>query len=121
MPKTAPGVYADKHGSWYYKLEVGQDPLTGKRIQFTRRGFATATEATNARRDHLGKIRSGAVRATGPSSMTVAELISPSIFWRCISTGSTRTAIGPRRRATTTATTRTSMCFRTSASGKYGR
>jgi hypothetical protein len=46
MPKQA-GVYQD---GWYFKATLGTDPLTGKRVQITRRGFASAFEAQKARR-----------------------------------------------------------------------
>jgi hypothetical protein len=26
------GVYPDKRGQWYFKVAVGRDPLTGKRL-----------------------------------------------------------------------------------------
>ncbi len=45
MPARPPGVYQDARGKWYFKVTVGQDPLTGKRDQVTRRGFATMAEA----------------------------------------------------------------------------
>jgi predicted DNA-binding transcriptional regulator AlpA len=46
------GVYADAKGRWYFKATVGRDPLTGKRLQVTKRGFRTAAEADRARK-HL--------------------------------------------------------------------
>ena len=49
MPKQA-GVYQDSKGGWYFKATLGTDPLTGKRVQITRRGFASAFEAQKARR-----------------------------------------------------------------------
>lgn len=52
MPKIH-GVYKDSAGRWYYKVTLGRDPLTGKRVQVTKRGFATATDAGNARRRFL--------------------------------------------------------------------
>ena len=45
MPARPQGVYQDKRGKWYFKVTVGRDPLTGKRDQITRRGFATMAEA----------------------------------------------------------------------------
>ena len=45
MPARPRGVYQDSRGKWYFKVTVGQDPLTGKRDQVTRRGFATMAEA----------------------------------------------------------------------------
>ena len=49
MPKQS-GVYQDGKGGWYFKATLGTDPLTGKRVQITRRGFASAFEAQKARR-----------------------------------------------------------------------
>jgi hypothetical protein len=49
------GVYPDGRGGWYFKVSLGRDPLTGRRIQLTRRGFRTAAEAGRARRDVSGK------------------------------------------------------------------
>jgi Arm DNA-binding domain len=47
MPRFK-GVYRDVNG-WYFKARTSKDPLTGKWTQVTRRGFATATEASIAR------------------------------------------------------------------------
>jgi Arm DNA-binding domain len=49
MPKQA-GVYQDGRGGWYFKATLGTDSLTGRRVQITRRGFASAFEAQKARR-----------------------------------------------------------------------
>ena len=56
MPKTQ-GVYRAPNGSWYFKATLGRDPLTGKRVQVTKRGFATATEAARSRREMLDGTR----------------------------------------------------------------
>ena len=74
MPAKPQGVYEDGRGRWYFKVTLGRDPLTGKRIQITQRGFRTAAEAGRARRDALAKIDTGQVR---PSSnlLTVNELL----------------------------------------------
>jgi hypothetical protein len=74
MPAKPQGVYEDGHGRWYFKVTLGRDPLTGKRVQITQRGFRTAAEAGRARRDALAKIDTGQVR---PSSnlLTVNELL----------------------------------------------
>ena len=50
---------------WYFKVTLGRDPLTAKRVQITKRGFRTAAEASRARRDVLTKVDTGQVR---PSS-----------------------------------------------------
>jgi site-specific recombinase XerD len=49
VPKFA-GVYEDAKGRWYFKVSLGCDPLTGRRVQVTKRGFGTALEASRARR-----------------------------------------------------------------------
>ena len=53
MPAKPQGVYSDGHGGWYVKVNIGQDNLTGRRVQVTRRGFQTAADAGRARRDLL--------------------------------------------------------------------
>ena len=52
MPKYD-GVYQDGKGRWYFKVWLGRDPLTGRQVQITKRGFASATEAARARRKAL--------------------------------------------------------------------
>jgi integrase len=53
---------------------LGHDPLTGRRVQVTRRGFRTATEAGRARREIVGRVDAGLIR---PSSavLTINELL----------------------------------------------
>lgn len=74
MPARPQGVYQDGRNGWYFKVTLGRDPLTGKRVQITQRGFRTAAEAGRARREVLAKIDTGQVR---PSSklLTVNELL----------------------------------------------
>ena len=74
MPAKPVGVYGDSRNGWYFKVTLGRDPLTGRRLQVTRRGFRTATEAARARRDLIARVDVGAVR---PSStvLTVNELL----------------------------------------------
>lgn len=50
MPKKSPGVYQADNGTWYFKLFHSKDPLTGKWKQATRRGFASAADAAEAKR-----------------------------------------------------------------------
>ncbi len=73
MPKVE-GVYRAGNGSWYFKATVGRDPLTGKRIQVTKRGFATATDAARARRELLEDADTG-VAPVAAGSLTVNELL----------------------------------------------
>ena len=74
MPARPTGVYQDGRGKWYFKVTVGRDPLTGKRDQVTRRGFATMAEAARERREVLAKIDH---RQLAPSSagLKVSELL----------------------------------------------
>jgi hypothetical protein len=59
VPKRPHGVYQDGRGGWYFKVMLGSDPLTGKRVQFTKRGFRTAAEAGRERRELLAKVETG--------------------------------------------------------------
>ncbi len=74
MPARPEGVYPGFRGGWYFKVSLGPDPLTGRRVQVTRRGFRTATEASRARREIVGRVDAGLIR---PSSavLTVNELL----------------------------------------------
>jgi integrase len=74
MPAKPEGVYADGRGGWYFKVTLGRDPLTGKRVQITKRGFRTAAAAGRARRDVLGKVDTGQVRPSS-KALTVDELL----------------------------------------------
>ena len=74
MPKKPEGVYKDKGGGWYLKVTVGRDPITGKRAQITRRGFATSKEAGTARRELLAKVDRAELRPLA-GVMTMGELL----------------------------------------------
>jgi integrase len=52
MPKYD-GVYQDGKGRWYFKVWLGRDPLTGRQLQVTKRGFSSASDAARARRKAL--------------------------------------------------------------------
>jgi integrase len=67
-------VYQDSRGKWYFKVTVGQDPLTGKRDQVTRRGFATMSEAARERREVLAKIDRGQL-APSSAGLKLTELL----------------------------------------------
>lgn len=73
MPKLE-GVYEDARGKWYFKVTLGYDPLTRKRVQVTKRGFATATEAAKARRKYIEKA-SGQQVVSGTTDLTVDDLL----------------------------------------------
>jgi integrase len=74
MPARPQGVYQDARGKWYFKVTVGQDPLTGKRDQVTRRGFATMAEASKERREVLNQIDRGQLAPTS-AGLRVNELL----------------------------------------------
>lgn len=71
MPKYE-SVYQDGRGGWYFKATLGRDPLSGKRVQLTRRGFVTAYDASLARRKVL---EGGARPVAAMSPMTVEQLL----------------------------------------------
>ena len=74
MPTKPAGVHADGRGGWYLKVDLGKDPLTGKRVQVTRRGFHTAAAAGRARRELMGQADRGVV-TTGSAALTVNDLL----------------------------------------------
>ena len=74
MPARPPGVYQNANGKWYFKVTVGQDPLTGRRNQITRRGFQTMAEAARERREVLAKVDRGQLAAS-PAGLKVNELL----------------------------------------------
>ncbi len=67
-------MYPDGKGGWYFKATVGRDPLTGKRVQVTNRGFRTAAAAGRARKELLGGGDQPA-RRPGADGMTVNSLL----------------------------------------------
>lgn len=74
MPTKPEGVYCDGRGGWYFKANLGKDPLTGKRAQVTKRGFRTAAAAGRARRELLDRADKYMVTA-GSSSLTMNGLL----------------------------------------------
>ncbi len=69
-----PGVYQDGRGKWYFKLVLPRDPVSGQRKQITRRGFAKAKEASDARIELLAKVARKGLKP-GSGTRTVAELL----------------------------------------------
>jgi integrase len=69
------GVYQDAKGHWYFKVWLGRDALTGRQAQVTKRGFATAAAAARARREYLDDLDRGRRTSTGPTSLSVDELL----------------------------------------------
>ncbi len=70
MPKVE-GVYQDAKGGWYFKATLGRDPLTGRRVQITKRGFKTAMAASKARRE----LTESGVGQRATSALTVDALL----------------------------------------------
>ena len=63
-----------KHGSWWYRLDAGPDPLTRKRRQIAKGGFATKQQAQAA----LAEAMTDAVRAhIGGVPQTYVSVIAP--------------------------------------------
>jgi integrase len=67
------GVYKDTKGNWYFKASTHKDPLTGKWAQVTRRGFATAADASEAREVLLRDVE--AQPSATVSGLTVRALV----------------------------------------------
>jgi integrase len=67
-------VYPDGNNGWYFKVNLGRNPISGRREQITRRGFTTAAEAARARRELLGKIDRRELKAVA-TGMTVDQLL----------------------------------------------
>lgn len=74
MPTKPEGVYPDGKGGWYLKVNIGRDPISGRREQLTRRGFGTAAEAGKARRELLGKVDRGELKPVA-GGMLIDELL----------------------------------------------
>ena len=74
MPKYD-GVYQDAKGRWYFKVWLGRDPLTGRQVQVTKRGFATAADAARARRKELDDTEDRPSAPSLPASLTVDDLL----------------------------------------------
>lgn len=74
MPTKPEGVYPDGRGGWYLKVNIGRDPISGRREQLTRRGFATASAAGRARRELLGKVDRGELKPIA-GGMLIDELL----------------------------------------------
>ncbi len=74
MPTKPEGVYPDGRGGWYLKVNIGRDPITGRREQLTRRGFRSASEAGKVRRELLAKVDRAELRPIA-GGMTIDELL----------------------------------------------
>lgn len=72
MPRHGPGVYKAKNGTWFFKVNV--KAVDGRRIQTSRRGFATATDARRAKRQLLDELESQ-VSTDERSAISVRDLV----------------------------------------------
>lgn len=64
--------YVRKRGSnWSFTVDVGKDPITGKRKQKTKSGFKTKKEAESALNDYVYQINRGTL--INPKEMTVRD------------------------------------------------
>lgn len=83
MPRFT-GVYRAESGYWYCKATVGHDPVTSKRVQITKRGFVTASDAAAARRGLLDEAAAGSHPVSapnGPSHSPPTRCASPVRRW----------------------------------------
>ncbi len=71
------GVCPDSGDGWYLRAKGGRDPLTGRRIQVTKRGFRTAGDAGRARTELLASANGASVVVArrSASPLTVGELL----------------------------------------------
>lgn len=52
-----------KHGTWWFRVEAGRDPVTGKRRQPSQGGFATRDDAEEALGNYVADLRAGTAAA----------------------------------------------------------
>ena len=98
--QTAGRVPGQAAGKWYFKVTVGHDPLTGKRDQITRRGFADHGRGGPGTPRGPGQGRPGPARSvfrpvsrSTSSSTSTSTASTPIRTWRSrpvSTTGSTR-------------------------------
>lgn len=55
------GSYTKRGDKWYFRIDAGKDPITGKRKQIQRGGFKTKKEAQQAAAELLKEIEKGKV------------------------------------------------------------
>jgi len=60
-----------RHGSWSYVLDIGKDPVTGKRLQEKKGGFPRQTDAQEALNKLIAKVQAGTY--VPDSGMTVGQ------------------------------------------------
>jgi hypothetical protein len=63
-----------RHGSWWWRVEAGKDPVTGKRRQPAQGGYATQDEAQAALDDYRHRLATGTV--ADDRQMTVGAFLT---------------------------------------------
>ena len=54
-----PALAKSSHGTWFYRADIGRDPVTGKRREQRRGGFRTAKEAQSALAQVIAAVSTG--------------------------------------------------------------
>lgn len=68
------GTFRKRGSTWYYQVELGRDPETGKRVQKSKGGFKTKKEAEAACADIISKFEKGEYHV--PKRMTVEQFLN---------------------------------------------
>src|ERR1019366_2939910 len=69
-----PALAKSSHGTWFYRADIGPDPLTGKRPEKRAGGFRTAKEAQAALAQVVAAVSTGEHRHDG--RLTVGEWLT---------------------------------------------
>ena len=69
-----PALAKSSHGSWFYRADIGPDPLTGKRREQRKGGFRTAKEAQAALAQVMAALATGEHRHD--ERLTVSQLLT---------------------------------------------
>ena len=75
-----PALAKSSHGTWFYRADIGPDPLTGKRREQRKGGFRTAREAQSALAQVVAAVSTGEHRHDG--RLTVGEWLTTWLDWR---------------------------------------
>ena len=59
LGEKCPALGKSSHGSWFYRADIGPDPLTGKRREQRKGGFRTAKEAQSALAQVVAAVSTG--------------------------------------------------------------
>jgi len=69
-----PALAKSSHGTWFYRADIGPDPLTGKRREQRKGGFRTAKEAQSALAQLIASVATGGHRHD--ERLTVGEWLT---------------------------------------------